>query len=69
MTDHPTSSEVFSTAVERMASAFREFRKRGIAESSIQAIEAVRKKQEEHEVGKRRISRAIAAGARISRNQ
>jgi hypothetical protein len=55
--------------MEQVARASREFRTQGrIDDSSIKAIEAIRKKQEEHEERKRRISEATANGARISRS-
>lgn len=49
VTDHPTPSELFFRAMQQVARASRQFRKKGVGESSIQAIEAIRQKQEEHE--------------------
>jgi hypothetical protein len=67
-TDPPIASDSFLKAVERAARTFRDFQEKGIDESSIQAIEAVKQKQEEHEERKRRISEKISNGARLSRN-
>lgn len=66
--DRPIASKVFLRAIEQIAGAFRQSRKPDTSEPSIQAIEAVRKKQTEHEERKRRISEEIANGARIGRN-
>ena len=68
MVDHTTSSDRFLSAIEQMAKVFKRFQKQSADEPSIQAVEAVRKRQEEHEERKRRILQATANGARISRN-
>jgi tRNA A58 N-methylase Trm61 len=69
MAERSTASESFLRAINQMARLFHNARKQSTDESSIQAIEAIRKKQEEHEERKRRISETIAHGARISRNR
>jgi hypothetical protein len=69
MSDYTTAPEVFAAALKKLASTFPDFRKRGVDEPSVQAIEAIRKKQEEHEERKRLISESIASGARISRSR
>jgi hypothetical protein len=66
--DRPSASESFLRAIDQIARALRDVRKQGIDDSSIQAIEAIRKKQEEHEERKRRIAETIANGDRLSRN-
>jgi hypothetical protein len=63
-----TTSDLFLGAIEQIARAFSEPRKQNTCEPSIQAIQAIRQKQEEHEERKRRISQKIANGSRISRN-
>jgi len=68
MAGHRTASELFLEAIEQVARAIRDPKKKDDLEPSIQAIEAIRRKQEEHEERKRRISQRIANGARISRN-
>ena len=47
MADHPTASDLFLRAIERIARAAQEPRRQAIGEPSIQAIEAVRQKQED----------------------
>jgi hypothetical protein len=69
MENHSTVSDSFLRAIDQLARAFRGVRSQRADESSIQAIEAIKQKQEEHEDRKRRISEAIANGARISRNR
>jgi len=68
MADRPAASETFLRAIEEIARAFNNARKQGVDESSVQAIEAVRESQAEHEERRRRISEKIANGARLSRN-
>jgi hypothetical protein len=59
---------LFLGAIEQIARAFSEPQKQDTCEPSVQAIQAIRQKQEEHEERKRRISQTIANGSRISRN-
>jgi hypothetical protein len=66
--DQSAASELFFRAIKRAARAFRDSENKGCDESSIKAIEAVRKKQEEHEEHRRRISEKIKNGARLSRD-
>jgi hypothetical protein len=68
MSKQRTPSDLFAGAIEQIARAFKEPRKQGTCEPSMQAIQAIRQKQEEHEECKRRISQKVANGSRISRN-
>jgi hypothetical protein len=64
-----TASELFLDAVQKLVQTFGDPPSQQASHGpSLQAIEAVRKKQKEHEERKRRISQAIANGSRISRN-
>jgi hypothetical protein len=65
----PTASQMFLGAIEQIVRAFREPQEQDAHEPSIQAIEALRQKQAEHEEQRRRIAQTIANGARLSRNR
>jgi hypothetical protein len=68
-TKEPTVSQLFLGAIEQIVRAFREPQKQDAHEPSIQAIEALRRKQAEHEEQRRRIAQTIANGARLSKNR
>jgi hypothetical protein len=68
MSVRPTASGLFFEAIKGLARAQREIRKQNTTGPSIQLIEAIRQQQEDHEERKRRISEAIAGGAKLSRH-
>jgi hypothetical protein len=62
-----STSELFLKGIQQIVRAVTASKK--IAnESPLEATEAIRQQQEEHEKRKRRISQDIVSGARISRN-
>jgi hypothetical protein len=69
MTTEPTSSQLFLKAMEQIARAFREPQTRDAHEPSLQAIQALKQKQAEHEEQRRRIAQTISNGARLSKNR
>jgi hypothetical protein len=62
-----SASQLFLKGIEQIVRAMTTSKKTA-DESPLQATEAIRQQQEEHEKRKRRISQDIASGARISRN-
>lgn len=69
MKDQPTPSELFLRGIKQLSRSFRKPQGKDAGESQIQAIEAIRQRQAEHEEQRRRIIDSIAAGARISRRR
>jgi hypothetical protein len=63
-----TASELFLRGIQQIATALGRPRNED-DEPSVQAIEALRQKQEEHEEQKRRIAETIAGGAKLSRRR
>lgn len=68
MPENLTASELFLKGIEQISKAFRPG-KQGKSEPPLQAAEAIRQSQAEHEERRRRIAKTIASGARLSRER
>jgi hypothetical protein len=66
--DPQSPSDLLAKVVKQAARMLRHSERMAVDESSIQALETIRKRQEEHEEQRRRISAKINNGARLSRN-
>ena len=64
-----SASELFLRGIEQLSRSLRNPRNQNTIEPQIQAAEAFREKQAEHERQKGRVNEAIAAGARLSRKR